>query len=204
MMPYAATTKAEIGRNKLHSIVRLNVGGRIYDVSRSLLYRYPNTLLARLTYPEAGLPLFLEGNGDRFQYCLDYMRNGGSVHLPATTSKRALLLDLEYYGFEDVEESKIYVEQQQEEQRQHRASHPNTTGLLEAQTGILEAKNEMCIAENSIRALQIRNNILLTKNRIFHSTVLALLGVGSLTLGSLVLILVGMEASDSLQRRRRS
>ena len=36
------------------------------------------------------------------------MRDGGTVDLPATVSKAALLRDLEYYGFEDVPSSNIH------------------------------------------------------------------------------------------------
>eukprot|EP00548_Thalassiothrix_antarctica_P011562 CAMPEP_0194156398 /NCGR_PEP_ID=MMETSP0152-20130528/68194_1 /TAXON_ID=1049557 /ORGANISM="Thalassiothrix antarctica, Strain L6-D1" /LENGTH=193 /DNA_ID=CAMNT_0038864045 /DNA_START=188 /DNA_END=769 /DNA_ORIENTATION=- len=51
--------------------------------------------------------LFIERDGERFRYCLDYMRDGGIVHLPPTVPKAALLQDLEYYGFQHVDESKI-------------------------------------------------------------------------------------------------
>ena len=145
--------------------VRFNVGGTIYDVSRSLLDLYPDTMLARMTsstwYPKGyddgsegdrsnesnqnedeygkgkavveemtsddeeekgeernsnedrkrkAPALFIERDCKRFRYCLDYMRNNGLVSLPADVSKRALLRDLEYYGFEDVDPQKISVD----------------------------------------------------------------------------------------------
>ena len=45
-------------------------------------------------------PIFLiDGNGDRFPYILDYMRDK-EVHLPLSVPKAALLRDFEYYGFD--------------------------------------------------------------------------------------------------------
>lgn len=127
--------------------VRFNVGGKIYDVSRSLLEQHPNTMLSRLASntwcfgsqlhgreeeEEDGKEakkdnnknnknkkhskssscnsLFIERNGDRFQYCLDYMRDGGIVNLPPTVPKEALLQDLLYYGFDNLDPSCISVQ----------------------------------------------------------------------------------------------
>ena len=123
--------------------VRFNVGGRIYEVSRSLLDRYPDTMLARMasdtwsplqrdeSSDESGehengddddddtpicngdggkKALFIDRNSDRFQYCLDYMRDGGIAGLPMTVSKDAVLHDLAYYGFHDVDPSSISVQ----------------------------------------------------------------------------------------------
>jgi hypothetical protein len=52
---------------------------------------------------------FIERDGERFRYCLDYMRDGGTVNLPPTIPKDALLQDLTYYGFQDIDPSKIFV-----------------------------------------------------------------------------------------------
>lgn len=117
----------------------------MYEVSRSLLKQYPDTMLARMasdTWMLVGnvndngskkrkknengnnghkngdkddddksnkKGLFIERNGDRFQFCLDYMRDGGIIELPQTVSKEALLQDLNYYGFHDVDPSSISV-----------------------------------------------------------------------------------------------
>jgi len=103
--------------------VRFNVGGTVYEVSRSLLNQHPDTMLARLasdTWQSVGNEddddkddgndaIFIERNGERFQYCLDYMRDGGTVGLPATVSEQGFLQDLAYYGFQDVEGSKTAV-----------------------------------------------------------------------------------------------
>jgi hypothetical protein len=91
--------------------VKFNVGGRHYEVSRSLIERFPETMLAKMVSetwqkdPEA--TLFIDENGDRFQYCLDYMRRK-EVWIPLSVPKEALLQDLDYYGFENVDPGKIY------------------------------------------------------------------------------------------------
>lgn len=106
-------------QDEYNQIVTFNVGGTHYEVSRSLINQFPDTMLARLSSetwsPQTddgdsnykGAPLFIERDGERFRYCLDYMRDGGIVDLPATVSKAALLRDLEYYGFHDVDPSAI-------------------------------------------------------------------------------------------------
>jgi hypothetical protein len=92
------------------STVKFDVGGRLYKVSRSLIEKFPSTMLAKMVSetwqkdPEA--TLFIDENGDRFQYCLDYMRRN-EVWIPLSVPKEALLQDLDYYGFEDVDPSKI-------------------------------------------------------------------------------------------------
>lgn len=98
--------------------VYFNVGGKLYEVSRSLLEEHPDTMLARFasdtwcgTDGDKGRTkdraLFIERSGDRFEYCLDYMRNAGKVALPPFVSKEALVEDLSYYGFEGVDPSTI-------------------------------------------------------------------------------------------------
>ena len=108
--------------------VQFDVGGKLCRVSRSLLNAYPDTLLARLAskgntkrwkrwnknndqHTDDDLSqspiLFVDGNGDRFQYILDYMRDK-EVHLPLSVPKAAILRDLEYYGFADVRPETIH------------------------------------------------------------------------------------------------
>lgn len=93
------------------SRVKFNVGGRHYEVPRSLIETLPSTMLGRMTSetwqkdPEA--TLFIDRNGERFQYCLDYMRDG-AVWLPLNVPKEGILLDLDYFGFEEVDTTKIH------------------------------------------------------------------------------------------------
>jgi hypothetical protein len=99
--------------------VVFDVSGTKYRVSLSLLANYPTTMLARMTSDLGGktahnddgsimeLELFIGRDSRRFKYCLDYMRDDGNVLLPSTIPKDAFLQDLEYYGFENVDESAI-------------------------------------------------------------------------------------------------
>ena len=90
--------------------VRLNVGGHRYEVSRSLLELYPESMLARLISDEwndnesnddDGNPdddvIFIDRNGRRFEYVLDFMRDH-EVNLPMTESLEAVKKELVYYG----------------------------------------------------------------------------------------------------------
>jgi hypothetical protein len=128
--------------------VRFNAGGKIYEVSRSLLGQPPRPGVPGATVivspeQETAVPmvvmtmprrdgsyddegekkkdddvdaegnnsnaLFIERDGERFRYCLDYMRDGGVVGLPPSISKDAMLQDLSYYGFQEVDSSSISV-----------------------------------------------------------------------------------------------
>jgi hypothetical protein len=106
----------EIGKSDsptdLYSTVKFNVGGCHYDVSRPLIEKFPSTMLARMVsetwQKDREATLFIERNGERFQYCLDYMRDG-EVWLPLNAPKEGVLLDLDYFGFkEEVYTTKIH------------------------------------------------------------------------------------------------
>eukprot|EP00536_Pseudo-nitzschia_multiseries_P002262 jgi/Psemu1/115870/gw1.30.53.1 len=104
--------------------VRFDVGGTVYKVSRSLLELFPNTMLSRMVSetwqevqvardeedPSEAAPIFVDRDGERFRYVLDYMRDGQKASLPITISKKGFLKDLEYYGFDDVDAESITVE----------------------------------------------------------------------------------------------
>jgi hypothetical protein len=100
--------------NKIESMVRLNVGGQRYDVPKSLFDLYPSSMLGRLVSEEWSSKstkanyehddddiIFIDRNGYRFQYVLDYMRDQ-EVNLPMTESIEATKKELEYYGLEGV------------------------------------------------------------------------------------------------------
>jgi len=76
-----SSTKEEVS-----DAVKFNIGGTLYEVSRSLLKQHPNTMISRMTsetwqqqqqqkqgHDEA---LFIERDGPRFRYILDYMWDG--------------------------------------------------------------------------------------------------------------------------------
>jgi len=87
--------------------VKFNVGGKLYEVSKSLLHRFPNTLLAQKVSDANASPIFIDRDPDRFAYCLDYMRDGGRLHLPEMITKSSILQDLKFLGFDDIDESLI-------------------------------------------------------------------------------------------------
>ena len=95
--------------------VKFNVGGKLYEVSRSLLKRFPDTPLAKkaLKAGNSTTPIFLDRDPDRFGYCLDFMRDGGILHLPEMITKASILHDLQYLGFEDIDDSLINDETSQ-------------------------------------------------------------------------------------------
>jgi hypothetical protein len=97
--------------------VHFNVGGTPYQVSRSLLEQHADTMLARMaseTWQGEDPPeeaLFVERDGGRFGYVLDFMRDG-QVSLPAKgkITEESLLKELTYFGFLNVDPSVITTE----------------------------------------------------------------------------------------------
>jgi hypothetical protein len=84
--------------------IKFTVGGKTYEVTRSLIDGYPETMLARLISDtwqsdDRDTPIFIESDGEQFRYILQYMRHK-KIHLPNTISKAAVLQDLDYFGFE--------------------------------------------------------------------------------------------------------
>mmetsp|Transcript_1081 Transcript_1081/g.1312 ORF Transcript_1081/g.1312 Transcript_1081/m.1312 type:complete len:229 (+) Transcript_1081:336-1022(+) len=82
---------------------QFNVGGIVYQVSRSLLQSHPDTMLAKSASdqwqedPES--EIFIERDGSRFRFVLDYLRDG-CVCLPITEPKDGFIRELEYYNIE--------------------------------------------------------------------------------------------------------
>lgn len=64
----------------------LNVGGRHFETSVSLLTKYPGTLLGDIFIkdePKEG-EYFFDRNADAFSVILDYYRNNGKLLLPSS------------------------------------------------------------------------------------------------------------------------
>lgn len=91
-------------------VVRLDVGGTKFKVSRSLIEQYPNTMLARLVsdtwQQHRDHEVFIDRDGETFRLVLTYMRDH-KVYVPMKLAKKTILTELEYFGFEDVDESAI-------------------------------------------------------------------------------------------------
>ncbi|KAF4657340.1 Serine/threonine-protein phosphatase 2A activator, partial [Perkinsus chesapeaki] len=81
-------------------LISFNVGGRIFQITKSTLDKYPSTVLAdRWTNGEVCGPIFLDRNPDAFGFILDWYRNGRIVlprHCPV--SKAAVEMEIEYFG----------------------------------------------------------------------------------------------------------
>jgi hypothetical protein len=95
--------------------IKFNVGGNTYEVSRSLLDQFPNTMIARAASEmwnkktrSKDKPIFIDRNGDRFAYVLDNMRDN-KIQLPITVSKEGLIDDMHYYGFDNIDSISITV-----------------------------------------------------------------------------------------------
>ncbi|GAX22431.1 potassium voltage-gated channel Shaw-related subfamily C member 3 [Fistulifera solaris] len=91
-------------------LIRLNVGGIRYEVSRSTMTRYEGlaSLAESWNDQKYNNELFLFRNGQLFAYILDYVRSG-NVHLPSFISIKVFKEELEYYKI-PVDMSKIVEE----------------------------------------------------------------------------------------------
>jgi hypothetical protein len=135
--PTLETATGAMTTDASSSTVKFNVGGRLYEVPRSLVEKFPSTMLARMASgtwqkdPEA--TMFIGRSGERFEYILDYMR-ADKVWLPLTIPKAAILDDLAFYGFENVDPSKI----------------DSGSSYMEAARSLLTCKEEhdQCMASN--------------------------------------------------------
>ena len=84
-----------------NNTVKFNVGGRLFEVSRELIDKYPDTVLGTLVAdtwkedPEE--TVFIDRNGDTFAHVLDFMRYG-SIDLPVTIAKSMFDRELGFYG----------------------------------------------------------------------------------------------------------
>ncbi len=91
------------------STVLFNIGGCQYRVSKSLLSMHPDSMLTRSASDlwhsqKDDSEIYIDRNGLRFQFVLDYLRDG-EVFLPISESKEAVLVELEYYNIDCKEES---------------------------------------------------------------------------------------------------
>ena len=91
-------------------IVKFNVGGHRYEVSRSLLSLHPNTMIAKSASEQwqndPQKEVFIDRDGAIFSFVLSYLRDG-KVALPTTVRKVTLMDELDYYGVDDVEANMI-------------------------------------------------------------------------------------------------
>eukprot|EP00979_Chaetoceros_neogracilis_P003851 scaffold667_cov304-Chaetoceros_neogracile.AAC.11 len=85
------------------AIVKFNIGGLRYEVSRSLLEMYSESMLTKIATdqwqedPES--EIFIERDGSTFRYVLNYLRDG-KVKLPITETKSNVIEELVYYNID--------------------------------------------------------------------------------------------------------
>jgi hypothetical protein len=105
-----SSSSDDITNKDTSKVIRLNVGGTRYEVSRSLIELYPDTMLARMISVEWSSgddhEVFIDRNGPRFQYVLDYMRDQKAI-LAMNVTKESILTELEYFGFANVPSDSI-------------------------------------------------------------------------------------------------
>lgn len=86
--------------------VVFNADCTTYEVSRALVEKFPDSMSAKLisdTWQQDNNDdeaIFLQCNGPRFQYVVDYMQFQ-KVNLALCVSKEAVLQGLKYFGFFD-------------------------------------------------------------------------------------------------------
>ena len=146
--------------------VCLNVGGLKFEVERSLIENYSDTMLARLISsrwnqnPEEGSEIFIGRNGRRFEFVLDYMRDR-KIQLPSSVPKQAILQELQYFGFENIPDNAIIIaysgyeagQQMTWYQEAHirrleelRASQKHILLSIEYEIVAIECYNKFCLA----------------------------------------------------------
>ena len=93
------------------TVIKFDVGGSRYEVAKSLLEAHPGTMLTRMAsdqwHDDSEAEIFIERDGERFKFCLDYLRDG-KILLPITVRKEAVLQDLKYYNIE-VQDVNVHV-----------------------------------------------------------------------------------------------
>jgi hypothetical protein len=84
--------------------VKLNVGGKYFEVSRSLVYQHSESMIGRLVSDtwlrkDSDKTIFIDRDGDMFGHVLNYMRYG-SIELPASLPKSMFQRELDFYQLE--------------------------------------------------------------------------------------------------------
>jgi BTB/POZ domain len=145
-----SSTKLETDR-----MITFDIGGTIHHIRSDLLMQYPHSILsiaalhdimesndpkpANKNSNKNSTQIFLDGNGNRFPYVLQYMMQTNLFDLPLDISHINFYQDLEYYGFGP--SCHLPDDVQCLEQLQH---HIITWDVCRAAAGIIfEGKNQV-------------------------------------------------------------
>ena len=94
--------------------IRFNIGGQRFKISRSLLEKHPNSLLAEEAFnrvhSRSPKEIVLARNGSLFVFVLVYLRGNGHVILPMTISTEVFMAELRYYEIDIFEAGMILQE----------------------------------------------------------------------------------------------
>jgi BTB/POZ domain len=137
-------------------IISISIGGKLFQVSKELLMKYPNTMLSMVASVmetnNQDEPIFMDGNSERFPYIIDYMRYQ-SVVLPDHIAKDFFQKDLDYYGFENIQFKNIETLSQNSKRKERLAliekiclCHPLTN------MRVVTLSNQKCINNGNDKA----------------------------------------------------
>mmetsp|Transcript_1481 Transcript_1481/g.2290 ORF Transcript_1481/g.2290 Transcript_1481/m.2290 type:complete len:266 (-) Transcript_1481:272-1069(-) len=127
-------------------VINFNVGGKRYEVSRSLFESQSDTMLAKIASskqcqedPESET-IFIDRDGTIFGYVLNYLRDG-KVKLPITERKDTLGRDLEYYNV-DYDADKIDFDDAKEQMAKLIPAYEYCMQILKDQS---ESAHTLCL-----------------------------------------------------------
>ena len=129
--------------------VCFSVGGILFTVSISLIDSYPDTMLAKLISgkwkEQPSGEIFVDRDGSRFSFVLDYMRDQ-KVYLPPLITRESFMNELRYFGFHDVPDEAIASPNSIHEATKSRLSikQDHDKALKELNAGITKLEKERC------------------------------------------------------------
>lgn len=157
----------DITENDVPQTVKLNVGGKHFEVSRSLILDddgVNTTMLSRLVsdtwLKEPEKPVFIDRNGDHFSYVLDYLRYG-TVSLPRNISMDNFLKDMDFFCIpvkeqsvkQDIGSSGVFNETNQFKEdisRLENVVNEKETAVKEAEALLKSRKRELGLAKGDL------------------------------------------------------
>jgi BTB/POZ domain len=88
-----------------HASIKFNVGGKMFEVNRSLLTKCDDKMMLRVAAEMSdppNEPIFIDRDSELFVYVLDYIRDG-KVSVPISISKESFISDLVFYGIDVID-----------------------------------------------------------------------------------------------------